>query len=89
MSKIILKHWTKGGTLVTNFSKEHLDIYAEAVKEYNSPHLVIAAPSSPHISGAMGLHDLRGKQGDLSGFWELWRCIEAEKQPDPTPLTVT
>lgn len=72
-----------GGTLVTNFS-EDLDVYEEAVREYGDPRILISVPAEPHMPGAKGLHDLRGKRRpDLSGFWMLWRCIKAERLPDP------
>ena len=83
MKTIGLYHWTEGGTAITNISRD-FDLFEEAVREYNDPMLVIHdKPTNRGLEGWKSLHYLGRPGKDLSAFWELVRCIEAERQPFP------
>ena len=82
---LIMKHWTEGGTGVTNFSPDKFDLYKESVRLYGDPSLIVCdqayPPAPPSYGGS--LHWLKHKNTttgyvhfDLSAFWELFRDIE-------------
>jgi hypothetical protein len=84
MSNIINSHWTKGGTGVTNFGVEERPLYEAAIKEYGKPYLVIhdEPMEGPALPDSLSLHNVRGKRGDLSDFWEIfWRLRAEMSQP--------
>jgi hypothetical protein len=79
--QIVLNHWTEGGTAITNISGD-FDLFEQAVREYNDPLLVMHdKPTGRGLAGWRSLHYLGRPGKDLSAFWELVRCIEAERQP--------
>ena len=77
--KIILSHWTKGGTGVTNFCKSDLAKMESALEKYGNPNLVICSKScaTPYYSVAElselnhSLHCVSG-MCDLSDFWDIY-----------------
>lgn len=78
-----------GGTSL-GFYRTTLDSLQEAVSEYGDPYLVLVDPPAwrdlptgtkqLHYLGPVRLIMDRMPDLDLSGFWMLYRCIEAEKQ---------
>lgn len=82
MKKIIFKHWTEGGTGVTNFELSQLDFYKKVVKEFGDSELVVVDKAFKTESGYTPcgyglLHNLRdtGKI-DLSDFWALFYLLK-------------
>ncbi len=76
--KIIMKHWTEGGTCVTNFTPDRLPIFQEAVRQYGNPDFIVieeAIQPAPKDYGG-SLH-VGGGFRDISPFWDLYRELEA------------
>lgn len=69
-----LIHWhhQERGTGVTNFYKENLPIYEEAVKQFGDPLLVISKQPLHPAVGFYSLHYLSFEMKDLSKFWEIY-----------------
>jgi hypothetical protein len=81
---LIFEHWTKGGTGVTNFQLDRMEVYIEAVQRYGDRNLVVSDTSFgkyPNYGGS--LHDLlkvenRPWPRRLSDFWDLFAEVEKE-----------
>ena len=83
---IDFEHWTKGGTMITNFSIPELNLFKTAVKEYNVSvnQEILYVSEEAHYPGSFGrvksmgsLHSLIGHY-DLSDFWVIYRRLEQE-----------
>ena len=75
-----MRHWTDGGTAVTNFSPRLTPIYEAALVEWGDDGLVICSVGMPgygqgHIRRDMSsLHDLKGGRC-LSPFWRIFERL--------------
>jgi hypothetical protein len=83
MKNIIMKHWTEGGTGVTNFQPDRLPIFREAVRRYGDPTLIVldeAMPPAPKNYGG-SLHCVAMRWSgmlDLSPFWCVYEEVANE-----------
>lgn len=89
--QLIHKHWTEGGTGVTNTDADQLPIYQEAVRRYgnrNGHQLVMSDLSMSPKCGGLSLHDLsfldRTRKGSLDEFWAIFDRVRKEMEP-PKP----
>ena len=75
-------HFTQGGTGVTNFSDEDLDVYEAAISIYGDPTIIIGEPmicANGKIYHNYALHHLEPIR-DLSDFWDVFDQIEEVKK---------
>lgn len=85
LAAVIHKHWTHGGTGITNFDKPVRPIYEAAIKEYGDPSLLVVDKPFPGMNGCYNawmeakMHSLHrvGRGGDLSGFWRVFEALKA------------
>lgn len=81
MKEIVYKHWTSGGTGVTNFYPFWLPFYQKVTERYGNSDLVaVDRPIEPFPFGDGSLHNL-GERFDLSGFWRLFEDMWANEPP--------
>jgi len=80
------KHWTEGGTFVTNFQLHRLPIFKEAIKRYGDDKIIACdyseSPAPRDYGGC--LHDTRTRSEGastpcLSAFWKIFKEVEAEE----------
>lgn len=77
---LIHRHWTKGGSGVTNFSHKDGIIYEVAIKQYEEyrpsekGRLHTSFQSFDGRDGICSLHDV--VNGDLSEFWRVFDSIK-------------
>lgn len=82
--KLIMRHWTLGGTGITNFSKREVDDYKKALDASKREDLIIcsvgfATPSSLKISNCQcSLHGI-GHEDTSSFFDELDKIKQSKK----------
>lgn len=70
-------HWTHGGTGVTNFQLDKLEVYKYCVYLHGDSDLfVLEETMYPYTWTGGSLHCKRRK--DLSEFWELFKKIEKD-----------
>lgn len=79
--------WTSGGTGVTNFQAEDLDIYTVAITLYGCQHLFIGHPmpaSNGRFYPSISQYALRdshpNRTRDLSRFWAFFDYVKAVKR---------
>lgn len=65
-----LKHWTQGGTGVTNFSLSCIVKYARAIEEFGDPDIFIGDAMFPMTNKTDRALRVRGMR-DLSDFWRV------------------
>ena len=82
------RHWTVGGTFVTNFSLDQREIYEEAIKRHADPLLVIEERPCPPCPQEYG-HALHWRNNDvkwdLSPFWRVFDAVRAERKSKDDP----
>jgi hypothetical protein len=73
-----MKHWTQGGTALTNFAFNRMPVFFEAVKRYGSVEYQVALQSFPPCPSNYGgsLHYFG--TGDCSPFWKFFEEVDAE-----------
>lgn len=78
------EHWTNGGTWLTNFPQEHMDVYLEAARRFGNPAYVV---SSTRMLGrgrnfpGGSLHYVSNDARfcpDSSDFWRVWDDVAKE-----------
>lgn len=82
-NKIILSHWTQGGTGLTNFRPSELPRFEEALKRYGREGIVICSKpmrcNGNECPTDHSLHLLRECEAnvvcDASDFWEHFKQI--------------
>lgn len=86
---LIMRHWSEGGTGVTNFDKPNLPIYLEAIRRYGDRNLIVVpAPFIPSHFATLpasetaylkekyfSLHRFH-RVGDLGAFWRIFESVE-------------
>jgi len=77
------RHWTDGGTALTNFDPKDEPKYLAAIEEHGDPaYVVVRAPMDKRgsIPTDYSLHylDMPTKRSS-SPFWETWRKVANEK----------
>ena len=79
------KHWTNGGTGITNFPKEDFPIYIEAIQRFGDKNLVVSDEPFGPMRGQPGgsLHDL-DQLRSLGPFWRVFEQVYAEIKPGGT-----
>ena len=88
MSKQIYgKHWSKGGTGVTNFNKEDRWIYERAIDIYGDPKLEIGSPIGLLVGCTTHLALYYSTHGDLSKFWRIYDDVRKNENPPATNST--
>lgn len=75
MKNLTQYHWTSGGTGVTNFDRNKLDLYRQAVELYDDDNLVISETGMSPWPRGCSLHDLSDVRRDLSDFWAIYRIL--------------
>lgn len=87
MRTISNKHFTVGGTGITNFDKKDYDVFDISIKEYEK---MSNSNKGLHINLSgfhelqkvqdtyYSLHDLSDSQRDLGGFWDIWHKNKAK-----------
>lgn len=88
--QVICKHWTVGGTGITNFDIEDIEIFEKACKEFNDPETFVV--KQPCISNDFqensinylfeNYYSLHSSQRDLSEFWKIQRRIKTNIEDD-------
>jgi len=79
-TELIMKHWQRGGTGITNFRPSSRWIYEQAIAEYvnsggKSELVICTSPiGDTNIPTDFSLHSL--DSSDLSGFWEIFKEIK-------------
>lgn len=86
------RHWTMGGTFVTNIGAERMPALREAVRRFGDSKIVLLEESQEPAPSDYGgcLHHLN-RRGDLSDFWDVVDSVDKEsnepgKQPGTTNL---
>ncbi len=79
----VLEHWTKGGTGVTNFRADQLELYQAAIIAYRDPRLVIVQPAIPpmqDVEDEYSLHVLNHNKSteNLSAFWDIFNKLRLQ-----------
>lgn len=70
-------HWARGGTGVTNFQREEVELYKTAIQQFGDPQLVLSRlPMQPHCHSDYSLHDL-SEGRDLTPFWNVFDRVKA------------
>ena len=83
---LVHRHFSEGGTGITNLSQERRAHFEKVLKAYGDPNLVLSSESLDGHPGFGGsLHDVYGSR-DLSDFWHFVEAFKAE--PD-CPLRET
>jgi hypothetical protein len=77
------KHWTEGGTAITNFGEECFPLYIEAIERFGDKNLVVSDERYGSSRGKQpggSLHDLRGAAGldDFSAFGRILEQVVRE-----------
>jgi hypothetical protein len=69
---MIAKHWTQGGTGITNFHVNKEKLYSAAIEEYGDDNIFVGPPLEPlHTSkNTLALHSYT--TDSLSSFWEIF-----------------
>lgn len=90
--KAILKHWTKGGTALTNFPETDRAVYEEAALRFGDPRLSVErermeAPVGDSDGGS--LHVLTFNSAErvevAQGFWPVFYHVQNELRGAPIP----
>ncbi len=76
--KLDHRHFYQGGTAVTNFSKDKLGLFEEAIKTHGDLSLVVSKKSMDNIGGYYSFHSTLNK--DLGSFWKVFRNLELIKK---------
>lgn len=72
----VMFHWTEGGTCLTNFSREQLPLYKQAIEELDSSLYVVSEQSMGGWSDSCSLHKLDIQiNRNASPFWEVFDSI--------------
>ena len=76
------KHWTEGGTAITNFPEEDFPIYIEAIQRFGDNDLIVSDQPFGPMRGMPGgsLHDL-SRLCSLSPFWKVFEQVHREMRP--------
>jgi hypothetical protein len=84
--RLVYRHFTEGGTGVSNISKERMPFFEHAVQAFGDPNLVLSSVPlvlhQPLVFDGGSLHCLDGRQ-DLSDFW---RFVDSFKPVEPGEL---
>jgi hypothetical protein len=76
-AKLDMRHWTDGGTGVTNFPPEREPIYIKAIEKFGDEGLILVSTGIPAKGSTYlqpyfcSLHDTKGNR-DLSDFWDVF-----------------
>ena len=72
------RHWTNGGTFVTNIGADRMPVLREAVHRFGDNKIVLLEESQEPAPADYGgcLHHL--ERGDLSDFWDEVDSIDKE-----------
>lgn len=85
-ARLVYRHFTEGGTGVSNISKERMPFFEHAVQAFGDPNLVLSSVPlvlpQPLVFDGGSLHCLDGRQ-DLSDFW---RFVDYFKPVEPGEL---
>lgn len=75
MKSIKSYHWTKGGTVITNFDRKDLKRYNKAINLYGCKDIVVSRYPmlEPYAKNAYSLHNINVKVKDLSDFWTIFK----------------
>jgi len=87
MKAIDLKHWTDGGTGVTNFEENEMPLYEKAIKRFGDTELVVSdKPIEAKVPYKILLkmklcsfHNLK-ENHDLSDFWKVFKQVKSENE---------
>jgi len=85
LGAVVMKHWTQGGTGVTNFDKAERAKYQAAIEANGDPEVVIVDEPIPGQGGYWSprmketMHSLHhvGRRKNLSAFWRTFRGEQA------------
>ena len=75
------RHWTEGGTAITNFGPDEFDRYIEAIQRFGDRDLVVSDSRFGWTMGKLpggSLHDI-ARRGDLSPFWRVFEKVRTER----------
>jgi hypothetical protein len=81
------KHWTNGGTAITNFDVADKELYEKAIAEYGDETLYISNDilcADFSEKGTMLCLHHNSQNHDLSDFWKLFNIHQNNQHP-PTP----
>lgn len=77
------KHWTNGGTGITNFSLKEMSFYYKVVTEFGDPTIFTSPiPIDEYSSNSIIMGSLHaiGCPKDLSPFWALYYKMKLEEE---------
>lgn len=71
------RHWTYGGTGITNFDAKQLEQYQAAIMQHGDKDMKVSdvPMTDTGYEGLMSLHDMKGRR-DLSSFWNVFQSLK-------------
>lgn len=71
---MIAKHWTQGGTGITNFHVNERKFYSAVIEEYGDDNIFIGPPLEP-LHKSKNILALHSTLHDLSAFWTVFAKV--------------